>query len=62
MLSAATISVFGVWYRVPVTHSAIIWGISVFVLLLARAIYGGLSHSIERFGMVHVHGAAFAAI
>jgi hypothetical protein len=64
---AVTISAVGFEFRVPASHSAIIWGISNAALLAARMFYGTLGHSFERFGFVHAlalviafgHGSVF---
>ncbi|MDP2270889.1 MAG: hypothetical protein Q8N23_22410 [Archangium sp.] len=39
--------------NVPIADLAGAYGLSLVLLLLARKFYGGLGHSLERFGVVH---------
>jgi len=50
------ITVFGVGYaaHTPPIYLVSVWLVSVLLLLLARAAFGNLGHSFERFGMVHM--------
>jgi hypothetical protein len=50
------ITVFGIGalMRMPPSSSLGAFGVSVALLLAARHAFGGLGHSLERFGVVHV--------
>ena len=50
------LTVFGIGSlaNAPIAHLAGAYALSLVLLLLARKFYGGLGHSLERFGVVHV--------
>lgn len=50
------VTVFGLGCPVgtPVEQLAVVWAVSILLLLAARMMYGGLGHSLERFGIVHM--------
>jgi hypothetical protein len=51
---AVTVFGIGTVTRSSTSHLVIVWAASLFLLLLARKFYGGLGHSLERFGVVHL--------
>ena len=50
------ITVFGIGYaaHAPLLYIVSVWLASLLLLVLARAAFGNLGHSFERFGMVHM--------
>lgn len=50
---AATDFGIGALLHAPMAHLSGVWFVSVVLLLIARKFYGGLGHSLERFGVVH---------
>lgn len=51
---ALTVFGLGCLAHTPIRCSAWTWAFTICLLQLARAFYGGLGHSLERFGIVHV--------
>jgi hypothetical protein len=50
---AVTVFGTGLMFAVPLSHLTIVWAVGILLLLGARALYGSLDHSLERFGMAH---------
>lgn len=49
-----TIFSIGLPSHAQISHLLIAWSVSLVLLLLARAAFGSLGHSFERFGIVHL--------
>jgi hypothetical protein len=50
---ALTVFSVGSIYAVPLSRLAVVWGVGILLLLVARWSYGSLDHNVERFGVVH---------
>jgi hypothetical protein len=50
---AVTVFGIGLPTHTPPLYLAGLWLVSIVLLLLRRAAYGGLGHNLERFGLVH---------
>ncbi|MBX7157334.1 MAG: hypothetical protein K1X66_02980 [Verrucomicrobiae bacterium] len=48
-------TVFGIGFlgQVPLLYLVCVWLFTIICLFIARKIFGGLGHNLERFGMVH---------